>query len=187
VLGYYSTWKNFIGYVNVANTPGTADPNAFLDHSTYIQYNIAYNGAEKVNTYGYAASVSVDLSKHFLAKVNFSSDFLKNRNNSQVNNFNTPNYKFNVDFGNTGFGKKERFSFNTTLRYRPAYFYQIGFGSGTVPASAVIDAQVSYRLLQAHSTIKLGGVNLTNTYYRNGFGSPAIGGMYYVTFAYNVF
>ncbi len=68
VLGYYSTWKNFIGYVNVANTPGTADPNAFLDHSTYIQYNIAYNGAEKVNTYGYAASVSVDLSHHFLGE-----------------------------------------------------------------------------------------------------------------------
>jgi hypothetical protein len=187
VLGYYSTWKNFIGYVNVANTPGSTDPNDFLDHSKYIQYNIAYNGAEKVNTYGYAASVSVDLSHHFLAKANFSSDFLKNRNNSQVNNFNTPNYKFNIDFGNTGFGKKERFSFNTAFRYRPAYFYQIGFGSGTVPASAVIDAQVSYRLLQAHSTIKLGGINLTNTYYRNGFGSPAIGGMYYVTYAYNVF
>lgn len=187
VLGYYSTWKNFIGYVNVANTPGINDPEAFLDRSKYIQYNIAYNGAEKVNTYGYAASVSVDLSRHFLAKVNFSSDFLKNRNNSQVNNFNTPNYRFNIDFGNTGFGKKERFSFNTTFRYRPAYFYQIGFGSGTVPASAVIDAQVSYRLLQAHSTIKLGGINLTNEYYRNGFGSPAIGGMYYVSFAYNVF
>lgn len=187
VLGYYSTWKNFIGYVNVANTPGTADPNAFLDHSKYMQYNIAYNGAEKVNTYGYAASVSVDMSHHFLGKVNFSSDFLKNRNNSQVNNFNTPNYKFNIDFGNTGFGKKERYSFNTTFRYRPAYFYQIGFGSGTVPASAVIDAQVSYRLLQAHSTIKLGGTNITNVYYRNGFGSPAIGALYYVTFAYNVF
>ncbi|CAL1519446.1 carboxypeptidase-like regulatory domain-containing protein [Chitinophaga sp. MM2321] len=187
VLGYYSTWKNFIGYVNVANTPGTDDVTAFKDHSTYVAYNIAYNGAEKVNTYGYAASVSVDLSHNFLAKVNFSSDFLKNRNNSQVNNFNTPNYKFNIDFGNSGFGKKERYSFNTTFRYRPGYYYQIGFGSGTVPASAVIDAQVSYRLLQAHSTIKLGATNITNKYYRTGFGSPAIGGMYYVTYAYNVF
>lgn len=187
VLGYYSTWKNFIGYVNVANTPGETDPAAFLDRNKYIQYNIAYNGAEKVNTYGYAASVGVDLSHHFLAKVNFSSDFLNNKNNNQVNNFNTPNYKFNIEFGNTGFGKKERCSFNTTFRYRPAYFYQIGFASGTVPASAVIDAQFSYRLLQAHSTIKLGGTNITNTYYRNGFGSPAIGGLYYITYAYNVF
>jgi len=187
VLGYYSTWKNFIGYTNVANTPGTDDVNAFKDHSTYVQYNIAYNGAEKVNTYGYAASVSVDLSHNFLAKVNFSSDFLKNRNNSQINNFNTPNYKFNIDFGNEGFGNKQRYAFSTTFRYRPAYFYQIGFASGTVDASAVLDAQISYKLLQAHSRIKLGATNLTNTYYRTGFGSPAIGGMYYVSFAYNVF
>ncbi|NSL87594.1 TonB-dependent receptor plug domain-containing protein [Chitinophaga sp. Mgbs1] len=187
VLGYYSTWKNFIGYVNVANTPGTDDPAAFKDHSTYMSYNIAYNGAEKVNTYGYAASIGLELPYHFQAKVNFSSDFLKNRNNSQVNNFNTPNYKFNIDLGNTGFGNKERYSFSTTFRYRPGYFYQIGFASGMVPASAVIDAQVSYRLLQAHSRIKLGATNITNTYYRTGFGSPAIGGMYYVSFAYNVF
>ncbi|WP_143308996.1 TonB-dependent receptor [Chitinophaga vietnamensis] len=187
VLGYYSTWKNFIGYTNVANTPGSDDVTKFKDHSTYVQYNIAYNGAEGVNTYGYAASVEVDLTHHFMAKANFSSDFLKNRNNSQVNNFNTPNYKFNIDFGNEGFGKKQRYSFATTFRYRPAYYYQIGFGSGTVPASAVVDAQISYKLLQAHSKIKLGATNLTNTYYRTGFGSPGIGGMYYVTFAYNVF
>ncbi|MGN7818900.1 TonB-dependent receptor [Chitinophaga sp. 22536] len=187
VLGYYATWKNFIGYVNVANTPGTDDPAAFKDHSTYMSYNIAYNGAEKVNTYGYAASVAVDMTHNFMGKVNFSSDFLKNRNNSQVNNFNTPNYKFNIDFGNTGFGNKERFAFSTTFRYRPGYFYQIGFAAGNVPASSVIDAQISYRLLQAHCRIKLGGTNITNVYYRNGFGSPAIGAMYYVSFAYNVF
>ncbi|RAJ05134.1 TonB-dependent receptor-like protein [Chitinophaga skermanii] len=187
VLGYYSTWKNFIGYVNVANTPGTNNPEAFKDHSTYMQYNIAYNGAEAVNTYGYAASVSVELPKNFMAKANFSSDFLQNKNNSQVNNFNTPNYKFNIDFGNAGLGKKQLFAFNTTLRYRPAYFYQIGFASGTVQASTVIDGQVSYKFREIHTVVKLGATNITNKYYRTGFGSPAIGAMYYVTFAYNVF
>ncbi|SIN69842.1 carboxypeptidase-like regulatory domain-containing protein [Chitinophaga niabensis] len=187
VLGYYSTWKNFIGYVNVANTPGTEDVTAFKDRSKYIAYNIAYNGAETVNTYGYAASVSVDLSRNFGAKANFSSDFLKNRNNSQINNFNTPNWKFNVEFGNSGFGKQQKLSFNTSLRYKPAYFYSIGFGSGTIPANVVLDAQFSYKLIKAHSKIKIGATNLTNRYYYTGFGSPAIGGVYYVTFAYNVF
>ncbi len=187
VLGYYSTWKNFIGYVNVANTPGTTDVTAFKERSKYIAYNIAYNGAETVNTYGYAASVSVDMSHNFMAKANFSSDFLKNRNNSQINNFNTPNWKFNVEFGNNGLGKKQQLSFNTSLRYKPAYFYAIGMASGTIPANVVIDAQVSYKLLKAHSRIKLGATNLTNRYYYTGFGSPAIGAVYYVTLAYNVF
>ncbi|SHH18021.1 TonB-dependent Receptor Plug Domain [Chryseolinea serpens] len=189
VLGYFATWKDFIGYTNVANTPGTTDPTAFLDRNTYTVYNIAYNGAQTVNTYGYAASVSVDLSKNFIAKVNYYSDHLKNKNESQINNFNTPHYHINMEFGNTGFGKKKTWSFNTTLRYKPGYFYQVagGLGNGTVPSSTVIDAQVGYKILSARSTVKLGATNLTNRYYSTGIANPTIGGMYYVSLAYNVF
>ncbi|MBS1745876.1 MAG: carboxypeptidase-like regulatory domain-containing protein [Bacteroidetes bacterium] len=189
VLGYYSTWQNFIGYANVANTPGTNDVAAFKDHSTYVQYNIAFNGAEKVNTYGYAASISVDLSKNFFVKANYYSDYLKNRNNSQINNFNTPHYHFNMEFGNTGFGKKQQWSFNTTLRYKPGYYYVVsgGLAAGTVPSSTVIDAQVSYKLLKLHSQIRLGGTNITNKYYSTGMANPKIGGVYYVSYAYNIF
>jgi len=189
VLGYYSTWKNFIGYANVANTPGTNDVNAFKNHDTYVQYNIAFNGGETVNTYGYAASVSVDLSHNFIAKVNYFSDNLKNKNNSQINNFNTPNYHINFDFGNTGFGKKQEWSFGATMRYKPGYYYVVsgGLASGTVPSSAVIDAQVSYKLIKARSGIRLGATNITNKYYLTGTANPSIGAVYYVTYAYNIF
>ena len=51
----------------------------------------------------------------------------------------------------------------------------------------MLDAQVSCKLLKARSRIKLGATNLTNKYYYTGFGSPGIGGVYYATFAYNVF
>ncbi|SMD06283.1 TonB-dependent receptor [Pedobacter nyackensis] len=188
VLGYYSTWKNFIGYANVANTPGTDDVNAFKDHNTYVQYNIAFNGGQSVNTYGYAASVSVDLSHNFMAKVNYYSDHIKNKNNSQVNNFNTPDYHVNVDFGNSGFGKKQQWSFGTTLRYKPGYFYVVsgGLAEGQVPSSAVIDAQVSYKLIKARSGIRLGATNITNRYYSTGIANPNIGAVYYVTYAYNI-
>lgn len=189
VLGYYATWKNFIGYANVANTPGTNDVTAFKDHSTYIQYNIAFNGGQMVNTYGYAASVSVDLSNNFMAKVNYFSDHIKNKNNSQINNFNTPNYHINFDFGNSGFGKKQEWSFGTTLRYKPGYYYVVsgGLAAGRVPTSAVIDAQVSYKLIKARSGIRLGATNITNKYYSTGVANPNIGAVYYVTYAYNIF
>ena len=189
VLGYFSTWKNFIGYTDVANTPGTHDPSAFNDPSTYVVYNIAFNGGQTVNTYGYAASISYNPAKNYLVKANYFSDYLVNKNNSQVNNFNTPHYHINLEFSNTGFGKEQRWSLTTSLRYKPAYFYVVagGLASGTVPASAVLDAQVSYKLLAAHSVIKLGGTNLTNKYYSTGMANPSIGGVYYVTYAYNVF
>ncbi len=189
ILGYYAKWQNFIGYTNVANTPGTTDPTAFLDPNSYTKYGIAYNGAETVNTYGYAASVSYDMSKNFMAKINYYSDHFKNKNDSQINSFNTPNYHINMEFGNTGFGKKKEFSFSTTLRYKPGYFYQVagGLGNGTVPSSTVIDAQVGYKIIKAHSTVKIGATNITNQYYATGIANPMIGGMYYISLAYNVF
>ena len=189
VLGYFSTWQNFIGYTDVANTPGTNDVNAFKDHSTYVQYNIAFNGGQTVNTYGYAASISLDLRKNFLIRANYFSDYLVNLNNSQINNFNTPKYHINAEFSNTGFGNAQRWSFTTALRYKPAYYYVVsgGLASGNVPASLVLDAQVSYKIPSIHSSFKLGSTNLTNKYYSTGVANPSIGGVYYVTYAYNVF
>jgi hypothetical protein len=188
VLGYYSTWKNFIGYANVANTPGTNDVTAFNNQSTYVQYNIAFNGTQMVNTYGYAASLNIDLSHNFLAKINYYSDFIDNKNATQINNFNTPHYHVNMEFGNSGFGKKQVWSFSTTLRYKPGYFYVVsgGLASGTVPSSAVIDAQVSYKLIKTHSAIRLGSTNITNKYYSTGIANPNIGAVYYITYAYNI-
>jgi hypothetical protein len=189
VLGYYGTWQDFIGYTDVANTPGTQDVTAFKDHSTYVQYNIAFNGGQMVTTYGFAASASVDLTKNFLVKANYFSDFMQNKNNSQVNNFNTPHYHINFEFSNTGFGNGKRWSFTTAMRYKPAFFYVVSgnFANGTVPASFVVDAQVSYKLPSIHSMFKLGSTNLTNKYYSTAVGNPNIGGVYYVTYAYNVF
>ncbi|NML22418.1 TonB-dependent receptor plug domain-containing protein [Pseudoflavitalea sp. G-6-1-2] len=189
VLGYYATWKNFIGYANVANSPGTNDVAAFKDQSRHVIYNIAFNGAEGVKTYGYAASISIDFLGSFRFKANYYSDHIDNKNNKQVNNFNAPDYHINFDLGNMGFGRKKEWSFNTTLRYKPGYFYVVngGGGQGNVPASAVMDAQISYKLLKAHSGIRLGGTNITNKYYSTGTANPMIGATYYITYAYNIF
>jgi len=188
VLGYYTTWHNFIGYTDVANTPGSTDVTGFLN-GDYTRYNIAYNGAQTVNSYGWAASINYDFTKNFIAKVNYYSDHLKNNNTNQISYFNTPTYHINAEFGNTGFGPKKLFSFNTTMRHKPAYHYEVGghLAEGTVPASFVIDAQVGYKLLKAHSFVKLGATNITNQYYSTGIANPMIGGMYYVSIGYNVF
>ena len=63
---------------------------------------------------GMQQSVSVDLSHNFIAKANYYSDYLKNNNASQINNFNTPHFHVNVEFGNTGLGKNK--TGHSTLR-----------------------------------------------------------------------
>jgi hypothetical protein len=46
---------------------------------------------------------------------------------------------------------------------------------------------VSYKLPASKSMIKIGGTNIFNKYYRTAFGSPQFGGLYYISFGYNVF
>jgi hypothetical protein len=37
------------------------------------------------------------------------------------------------------------------------------------------------------SVIRLGGTNVLNNYQRTGYGSPYVGGLYYISYGYNVF
>jgi hypothetical protein len=48
--------------------------------------------------------------------------------------------------------------------------------------------QVSMKLPNLHnSLIKLGASNLLNNYYTNAIGNSQVGGLYYLSFGYNVF
>jgi outer membrane receptor protein involved in Fe transport len=50
-----------------------------------------------------------------------------------------------------------------------------------------VDAQITYRPKNSKSVWRLGGTNLGNNYYRTGFGSPYVGGLYYISYGYNIF
>jgi outer membrane receptor protein involved in Fe transport len=56
-----------------------------------------------------------------------------------------------------------------------------------MPSYGTFDAALSYKLLDSKSLIKIGGTNIFNRYYRTGFGNPQIGGLYYMSFGWNVF
>ena len=73
------------------------------------------------------------------------------------------------------------------VRWQDAFLSDGDLASGPVVAFTTVDAQVSYRLNKAKTMIKLGGTNLLNHYYRNAYGNPEIGGLYYVSVGYNLF
>ncbi len=78
--------------------------------------------------------------------------------------------------------------FTTAMRYKPAFLYVVSgiLPMETVPASFVLDAQVSYKM---PSIIPCSNWVLPSydKYYSTAVGNPNIGGVYYVTYAYNVF
>ena len=59
-------------------------------------------------------------------------------------------------------------------------YYEGTFITGTLPAFTWVDAQVNYRPPGTKGVIKLGGSNILNDYKRTGYGSPYVGGLYYI-------
>jgi len=50
-----------------------------------------------------------------------------------------------------------------------------------------VDAQFSYKLPKSKSILKIGANNLLNQYYYNAVGNSYVGGLYYVSFGYNIY
>ena len=100
-------------------------------------------------------------------------------------NFNTPNYRFNVNFGNRKL--IDQLGFNVNYRWQESFLWQSSFGVGEVPAFGTLDAVLTYTLPSIKTRIKLGAANLLNEYYTTSFGSASVGGLYYVTLVFDQF
>ncbi|MEI8110823.1 MAG: TonB-dependent receptor [Chitinophagia bacterium] len=184
---YWATYKDFISGVQVlqARTPG----NAFdlLDASKRIGYSISTNTPGDVNTSGWGVSLDYLLGRNLTFTANLYSDKIGVLPLGFVSYFNTPLYRTNIALNNTGFGKQNRWGYNVVYRWVDSFTYEGTFAVGDMPSYGTFDASISYKLLSSKSLIKVGGTNIFNRYYRTGFGNPQIGGLYYISFGWNVF
>lgn len=183
---YQGVYNDFIGgsIVVQSNTGGIA---GLANSSTRTAYSISTNLKQEVKTSGWGISAEYQFPKNYFISVNVYSDKIGDVPSDFVSYFNTPELRGNLSFGNTGFLKDNRWGYNVVVREQQSFFYQGTFGTATLPRFRTIDAMISYKLPKIRSLLKVGGTNIYNAYYRTGFGSPAQGGLYYVSFAYNVF
>ncbi|MBL0334255.1 MAG: hypothetical protein IPP73_02685 [Chitinophagaceae bacterium] len=73
------------------------------------------------------------------------------------------------------------------MKYQDNNYYEGTFVSGTLPYFTTVDAQISYTPTGTKSIFRISGTNLGNSYNRTGFGSPYVGGLYYVSYGWNIF
>ena len=97
--------------------------------------------------------------------------------------FNTPEWRYNVKFGNRKV--TDKIGFNITYRWQDAYLWQSAIGSGVIPDYGTFDAQVSYDLPSLKAKVKLGGSNITNERYTTSYGNPRMGAIYYLQLNFN--
>lgn len=190
VYGYYSRYKDFIARVAVGRGQSeSTDPNVYLQELyspfTTNNYSFVTNSSTPVKALGWGVSMQYQLDKGYTLMGNIFGDKLKDVPEGLITFFNTPKLRFNLGLGNDNIGKG--FGFNFLYRWQDEVNWQGTFGTGTIPAYGVLDGQISYKLPKIKSLIKLGATNLTNSYYRSAFGNPEVGGLYYVSFGFNVY
>ncbi len=177
VYGYTASYDNFLGGTNVYQiVAGKAKV-----------YQVSTNSTGKVTTRGYGISLDYLLPQNFTVGANFYSDEITDIPAGFITFFNTPKYRTNLTLSNTGFGTDKRLGFSVVYRWQDSFYYEGTFGAGTLPSVTTLDAQVSYKFPKTKSILKLGGTNIINRYYTNGFGNAQVGALYYASFAWNVF
>ncbi len=185
-FGYFGEYKDFLTRnLIVQDTAGGTI--AVGDTATGSIYSVPVNIKDKVKTYGFGLSVDYKLPLGFVISANASSDQISNVPAGYVSFFNSPKYRANATVANNGFGAKKAFGFNVTYRWQDNFFYQGDFASGTVPSFQTLDAQVSAKLASSKTIIKIGANNLLNQYYVNAIGNSKVGGLYYVSFGFNLY
>ncbi len=186
LVGYYGQYQNFLSRLNtIQTTTGVAADISNPQRRRNI--SIVVNATGKVSAYGFGASADYRLPRNFTIGGNVSSDVLDNVPAGFNAFFNAPRYRANANFGNTGFGHANKLAFNVAYKWQDAFLYQGDFATGDIPSVQTVDAQFSVKLPQNKSIIKFGANNLLNQYYYNGIGNSRIGGLYYVSFGFNVY
>jgi len=177
VYAFYARYSNFIATAILVQAPGTANQR---------QFGMPVNSTEIVETFGWGASADYRLPANFNLSANVSYNELRNAAAGTLSFFNTPKYRYNVTLSNNKLFKN--FGAAATWRWQDEItMWESTFLSGYVPSFGVLDAQVTYRIPKTKNAIKLGANNLLNKYYQTAFGNPAIGGLYYVSYGYNIF
>jgi len=171
--GYVGNYKDFIGRIGL------------IQPTTGKAYSITVNSSNKVKTYGFGVGMDYSMKKNYSVFVNLYSDVITDVPTGFKSYFNAPKYRFNAGFANSGLGKKELVSFNVMMRWQDAFDWEGELANGPLNAFATFDAQVSYKLPKIKSTVRLGGTNITNHYYKNAYANPSIGGLYYAAYIYN--
>lgn len=202
---YYNIYNDFITQTAVRRAPGPVFPGAMpnTDQGAINAINaptlltpITIPGQEntfqtytnivdqEVRAHGAALGLTYNLPKNFTLGGNYNFNrLISDIGEDFLNDFNTPEHKTNITFGNRKV--TEKLGFGVTYRYQSAFRWESTFAQGDVPEIHTFDAQVSYRLKDLKSIVKLGGSNLFNNRYFQNFGGPTIGAIYYISITFD--
>jgi hypothetical protein len=153
------------------------------DFETYSAYT---NTDAEIESWGATVGVRTKIFKTYDLSANYTKNVLQFDQEAYpdfATNWNTPEDKWKVQFGNTNLF--DNVGFNVAWRWFTDFYWESTFGNGDVPSTHVIDAQINFTLPKWNSVIKIGGANIGGDEYFTAFGSGFIGTQYYISWTAN--
>ncbi len=196
---YYNVFTSFITQIGVVVADEAdashvdADPSLTLGGPFYSSmllgtsdntYSIYTNLQDEVTTQGLATGFTYSFNKGYQFGANYNwNQFIGGYDDNTLNDFNTPEHKFNVNFGNRKV--TDNLGFNMTYRWQEAFRWESAFARGNVPAYDNLDIQLSYKLENLKSIVRVGGSNVLNQPFYQSLGGPNIGAIYYISITFD--
>jgi outer membrane cobalamin receptor len=190
VYGYYSKYEDFLGRVAVArgqsaSTNPAVNLGELVSPFTTTNYSFITNTTTPVKAIGWGIGAEYRFYKSYNFVGNVYSDELRDVPAGFVTFFNTPKYRINLGVNNTDVYKG--LGFGIMYKWQDKTNWEGTFGSAEIPSFDVWDVMLSYKFPKTKNLFKIGAANFLNHYYQSAFGNPSVGGLYYVSFGYNVF
>ncbi|MFT3979948.1 MAG: TonB-dependent receptor [Ferruginibacter sp.] len=144
------------------------------------RYRVYTNAINQYTSYGSSLGVTYNFYKTFTVSGNINYNKLKGNKTADlfITGFNTPAWTSNFSIGNRAV--LPNLGFNVVWKWQDAFLWESPLVTGNVSTINTIDAQVTYRLPQFKSSVKLGGTNILNNRRYQYAGGPTIGALYYV-------
>ena len=192
---YYSRFNNFILNTTLiqprSDIHADAQGAAFdIASSRFQPYQLYTNADQQVSAQGAGLGLNYALPRGYTVGANTNWNKLKLDEVSEpdlIPAFNTPEWKFNLTAANRHLYRN--LGFSLAYRWSSEYVWQSTFIAGItnaeVPAFGTLDAQVSYKAPAIKSIFKLGGSNVTNNRYRQVYGGPYVGALYYLSVTFD--
>ena len=202
INGYYNTYNNFIGNLNVvaplygkaqdapnpvggATDLGTQSLHA-LQNGNYRAFQLYTNTGVEIKSLGFGLGLAKKVYKNFEVGVNYNYaefNFDQSQDPSFEAGFNTPKHRVKASFGNEKLF--DNFGFNVSGRWNSEYLWQSTMVDGIIKSATVIDAQVNYNMPKLKSTLKIGAANIGGKEYTQVLGAGSIGQQYFASWTIN--
>ncbi|MEO9485298.1 MAG: TonB-dependent receptor [Ekhidna sp.] len=201
-MAYYrNIYSDFIAQVQIRKAAGTLDLDATVPTEQNLRnaqglltptsepentFQTYTNVNREVSAQGFVFGLEYILGNGYRLGANYNWNKLNEELGSGfLNEFNTPENKVNFTIANSKL--TDKLGFNVAYRWQQDFRWESSFGQGDMPSVSTVDAQVSYKLSDLKSILKVGGTNILNQDYTLSYGGPSLGSIFYVSITFDEF